>query len=241
MVIKSLKWDSAFFNKKVYAVSAVSDADEAAEIEDQLLRLSADVAYIFIAETDINLQSSLEKYGAILVDKKITFYKELFKEQETGFDEIIAYNGELNDELLSLSLEAGEYSRFKQDPFFEPEFKRLYTTWISNSLKRLNANELFVCKKNEIIKGMVTCKVEDGCGSIGLIATEKASRGKGIGKKLMNAVENYFIQNNAFASSVVSQQTNMGACKFYERVGYRQIQKQYVYHWWIKQQRDPLQ
>lgn len=241
MVIKSLKWDSAFFNKKVYAVSAVIDADEVAEMENQLLSLSADVAYVFIAENDINVQSLLAKYGAILVDKKVNFYKELLKEQETGFDEVSAYKGELTDELINLSLEAGEHSRFKRDPFFSAEFKRLYTTWISSSLKRLDANELFVCKKNEIIKGMVTCKVEDGCGSIGLIATEKANRGRGIGKKLMNAAENYFIQNDTFTSTVVTQQANLGACKFYERIGYRKTQKQYVYHWWIKQQHDPLQ
>ena len=242
MVIKSLKWDSAFFNKKVYAVSAITGADDVAEMENQLLSLSVDVAYVFIAEDDINLQSLLAKHGAILVDQKLTFYKELLKEQEPpGSDEVSAYNGVLTEELINLSLEAGEHSRFKQDPFFSPEFNRLYTTWISNSLKRLHGNQLFVYKKNDIVKGIVTCKVEDGCGSIGLIATEKANRGRGIGKKLMNAAENYFIQNNTFTSTVVTQQANIGACKFYERMGYRQIQKQYVYHWWIKQQHDPLQ
>ena len=240
MVIKGLTWDTGFFNKKIFTVSAITDADELAEMKNQLVSLAADVAYIFIDEHDMNLQSSLAAYGATLMDIKVTFYKDLLKEQGTGFGEVCSYKDILTDELLNLSYRAGEYSRFKRDPLFEPEFKRLYSTWVSNSLKRLNADEFFVCKKSQIIRGMVTCTVEAGHGSIGLISTEKAYRGRGIGTELMNTAENYFIQNNAFTSTVVTQQTNIGACKFYERAGYRPIQKQYVYHWWINQQHDPL-
>lgn len=237
-----LEWDSAFFLRNIVAVYFTNnETPNLAELENQLTVLKAHVAYCFVPEDCITLQGRLEANGATLVDRKMTFSKRFVQEGYKDFDGVYSYKGELNAELISLSIEAGKYSRFKLDAQLCEHFEKLYTEWLSKSLKRENADEVFVYSEEDKIKGIITCKKEQGIGIIGLIATEQGLRGKGVGRKLVNAAENYFIGNGIMISKVITQHANHVACQFYESLGYRKLQVEDVYHWWLKQANDPLQ
>jgi dTDP-4-amino-4,6-dideoxy-D-galactose acyltransferase len=235
MVIKKLDWDSAFFLKNIFAVYfANNETLNLAEVEDRLTLLKADVVYCFVPEDDITSHKLLIAKCAILVDKKVTFSKELTSGANGDFDGVYSYKGELNAELISLSIEAGQYSRFKLDQKLNRHFEKLYTEWIDKSLKREIADEVFVYREREKIKGMLTCKSSEGIGVIGLVATEESIRGKGVGRKLVEAAESYLITKGVMISHVVTQQANEVARQFYQSLGYRELQQEYVFHWWLK-------
>jgi ribosomal protein S18 acetylase RimI-like enzyme len=123
---------------------------------------------------------------------------------------------------------------------------------MENSLDGLIADRVFVYREAGVIKGMVTCKItgptagqqegEEGgpgdrqagrVGSIGLIATGAAHQGKGIGRSLLRATDHYYRANGVETSTVVTQKTNIQACLFYEKEGFTEYKRQFVYHLWL--------
>ncbi len=79
---------------------------------------------------------------------------------------------------------------------------------------------------------MVTCKIENDRGKIGLIATADEVRRSGKGMQLMAAIENYYVTNQVKSSRAITQLDNSKACVFYEKCGYSREKIEYVYHWW---------
>lgn len=166
-----------------------------------------------------------ESKNIIEVDKKITFKKDV----SDAFNDagIQIYSGLLTDNLLQLAFQSGEYSRFKTDPRLSgEEFKSLYKIWIS---KALTTRSLLVTEDQS---GMITFTISGEYLNIGLIAVEQHGRGKGIGKKLMRAVEQKAVELGIKYIVVPTQENNISACKFYQSLGYLEVEKTYVYHWW---------
>ncbi len=235
MKIERLTWDSSFFDCNVFAVYI--DSCDDVPIEDvymQLKQSGADVAYVFIQGPLPELHNSLLQHSAILYDKKITYSKILATGKEISASyKAEMYIGDVTAELLSLAYAAGAFSRFRIDPKFSPKFKPLYTRWITNALNS-NCNErVFVIKEGNKINGMVTCKIENDGGKIGLIATADEVRRSGKGMQLMAAIEKYYVTNQVKSSRAITQLDNSKACGFYEKCGYSREKIEYVFHWWI--------
>lgn len=66
-----------------------------------------------------------------------------------GSVSIVPYTAAAPDsELLSLALNSGEFSRFKLDPLFSAElFEKLYTRWITRSVRKEIAWQVLVAKE----------------------------------------------------------------------------------------------
>jgi len=130
---------------------------------------------------------------------------------------------------------AGHESRFRKDPRLCPYFERLYGLWLSNSLSGSIADKVFVYSDGKRLAGMVTCKLRDGgIGNIGLIATATGFQGKGIGGHLIQAADAYHAGNGAAIATVVTQKSNIQACRFYEKSGFTRHKLEFVYHLWLK-------
>ncbi len=126
-----------------------------------------------------------------------------------------------------------------EDPRLLPFFEPLYRLWMSNSLKGTMADVVFVCGSDSAVKGFVTCKIRedrtgDRTGSIGLIATDGAYQGQGIGQSLIEATDAWYKANRILTSTVVTQQSNVPACRFYEKAGFTIRKTEYIYHLWLK-------
>lgn len=161
-----------------------------------------------------------------LSDTKFTFEKQLDAPRE-GDPEIKLYSGELNEQLLSLALESGVYSRFKTDPGFKNgEFEKLYKLWIQNAL---NQKEVWVAKN---LAGFVSCHLSGTESSIGLIAVDKNQRGKGWAKRLVKAAENFAFLHGAQTLKIGTQIKNNPAVNLYQSLGYELVDKVFVYHYW---------
>jgi dTDP-4-amino-4,6-dideoxy-D-galactose acyltransferase len=136
----------------------------------------------------------------------------------------------LDQSLLNLALLSGHKSRFKKDNHLNHKFESLYKLWIKKSLSGEMADAVFVAQSNDIIQGFVTVKKKNNHGQIGLIAVAPEAQGKGFGSKLLQAAEYWYVQNNIKKCTVVTQLDNIGACKLYERIGYRKEKTELVFH-----------
>jgi len=159
------------------------------------------------------------------VDTKITFEKKLLDSfEDPGLG---SYQGELTKELEELAYLSGTYSRFKLDSRLQNgEFEKLYKLWIN---KALESQKVLVTPEKA---GMVSFSVEKEIGRIGLIAVSDKYQGQGWGKKLVQAIEFWAFQKGAKAMQIVTQESNIPACRLFQNLGYEIVEKVFVYHWW---------
>jgi dTDP-4-amino-4,6-dideoxy-D-galactose acyltransferase len=235
MEVNFLPWDSDFFKARIFSVKVSPGTPlEISQLSDALKNENANMAYVFVEDGNPEWQSALTEQGANLYDEKVTYGKEVPDKIISGSDSIVTYNGVLNKDLLSLALDAGYDSRFKKDVRFNAYFEPLYKLWITNSLNGIMADKVLVYGNGTRLEGMVTCKIKNGTGSIGLIATRADVRGKGVGTILIQATDAFYQSKEIKYSTVVTQATNIQACRFYEKNGFTVIKKEFVYHWWFK-------
>jgi dTDP-4-amino-4,6-dideoxy-D-galactose acyltransferase len=231
--IKYLIWDSDFFKKKIGQIS-VGNSDNLVSILQKIKEVNYQLIYVsgnkdFFINDDI-----LKQFNGKLVGKKVLFEKNLeSKKEQTSF--VTEYTSdELIFDLEQLAYISGKYSRFKLDKnFLKEDFCRMYRTWIENSVKHKIADKVFVTKEKDSIKGMVTLKIDDEKGYIGLIAVSTSMQGKGYGKALISACENELLHRGVFKLEIPTHADNIQACKFYEKCGFELKQISNIYHFWL--------
>lgn len=227
MIIKYLDWDSSFFNKKIGLLD-LSNAFQCFEIQNDY-----DLIYV-ISKEEIAVAIPNFKLG--YSENKIVFSKKTVQSRESTDANIFL---ELNDshkkEIYDLAFESGKFSRFKLDPNFSPtEFEKLYKKWVDNSYTKEFADGVLIYKEQNTILGFVTYKVWDGYATIGLIGVCPKHQGKGIGKKLIQSVENELANIGVDELRIPTQLQNEMACLFYNGLGYDIIEKKCIKHFWRK-------
>jgi dTDP-4-amino-4,6-dideoxy-D-galactose acyltransferase len=233
-----LEWDSLFFGYKVASIHPSKLV--ALDLNSLLRELSnskVKLAYFFVDPSDEVSMNSIANASGLLVDEKVTYYIEGFKGSEAGGASLIrSYDKTYPSESLKeLALQSGQFSRFKLDPNFKNnEFENLYFEWINSSVKKRIADEILVYYDNNVEKGFVTLAVKKDRGSIGLIAVDQRERGKSVGRNLINESYAFFIKQNINMIEVVTQKANIGACHFYESLGFEVKSIINIFHLWIK-------
>ena len=233
MEIRFMEWDSSFFNCQIYLLLQPECGVSLSDLKVQLQQLNADLVYIISSSRMEKFENELYQQGGSLKDIKITYIKHLGETPVNCSPMAEDYSGEVNSSLIKLALEAGQYSRFREDARLSLDFERFYRTWIENSVNKSIADKVFTISSENQIAGMITCKVEKDEGRIGLISVDSEQRGLGLGRKLINCVENFYASQKIYNSVVATQQANKNACVFYETCGYHIFKKEYIYHWWI--------
>ena len=238
MIIKLLKWDSDFFKKRIASASIGSSEQETDVISEILsYKNSYDLVYINAPGDYFFSNDILTQQNILHVDSKIIYYG-IIENVKSDFDsQISVYSSkEVNPDLLSLSLQSGAYSRYKDDKnFTNNEFEGLYTKWIENSINGSIADAVLVYKDSDRITGMVTVSIDKVSDfvKIGLIAVDQSAQNKGIGSKLMGAVKTYASSRSLRNIEVATQLENKQACTFYEKCGLSIKSKTNIYHFWI--------
>ena len=165
MIVKPLSWDSAFFNLKIGELQSEVDA-ATGNIQGDF-----DLVYVKSSkEFELNLLNYSAKYSEV----KVVFEKKGITAHANSSTTISdVFHTEYNlDDLYQLAFESGRYSRFAMDPLFtEINFRKLYRTWIDNSLNKTFADGFLVDYVKKEIRGFVTYQIKDTKAVIGLIAT----------------------------------------------------------------------
>ncbi|MDP4285617.1 MAG: GNAT family N-acetyltransferase [Bacteroidota bacterium] len=235
-IIKKLEWDSDFFNINICRINNnISSHEDLKKVIKELKKYDIDLGYYSSVQPLKELNHNSEPYDITFVDKKVTYLKEIKNKHQIQYS-ITAYMGEYpNDMLINLAIQSGIYSRFNIDSrISRVKYEELYRQWIVNSVNKKFAKEVLVCYGNDSILGFITVGEKNLIADIGLIAVDANYRGKGIGKSLIYAAENWFIQHNYKQVQVITQTDNLSACKLYENCGYMKNKIEYFYHLWKK-------
>lgn len=223
-MIKELIWDSEFFNLKV----GEWNLDEG----DSQITNAFELVYV---KSSSKKEPVIEGFKNSFGETKVVFAKQLQKQEILSQNiRSISTNDDLNS-LYNLAYESGKFSRFKLDEKFgDDNFKKLYRAWIDNSLNRRFADEVIVFAENNTITGFVTYKINNNFATAGLIAVNPQKQGFGIGKKLLNFVEQQLINKDIFELRIPTQLENEGACFFYKKQGYTILETSHIMHYWKK-------
>lgn len=227
-----LNWDSEFFKKEIAFIDGfrANERQIRAQI-NHFFDTGADCIYLYTWKL-----IDLNGYDFILADRKRIYLlnKPEFKEMTIPYVKIPKYKGNPS-ELYELALQSGEHSRFKIDNHFsDDEFSNLYKRWVDNSVNEGFADYVLVVLDPDPV-GFITAKVKTDRICIGLFATDKNYRGRGIGTRLMQEVINE-ASKKGLKVEVVTQADNEAACHFYESKGFVKSDDQYVYHIWNHKQ-----
>jgi len=227
--IKTLDWDSKFFNKKIASVhltefkkaSFLKTLQKAKTNEIKLL-------YVFCHKDVILPDSFLNSVQGIHADTKLTF-EGLSKPYEVM--EYDSYSSNL--ELINLAFISGEHSRFNRDKknFSRQEFERLYKEWINKSISKDLADKIYVTYYQSKISGFITLKTnKKGIGEVGLISVNPEIQGKGVGSDLLNKGSDFFFRNGIKQIQIPTQKQNDTACQFYRKHNFHVTHAENVYH-----------
>jgi dTDP-4-amino-4,6-dideoxy-D-galactose acyltransferase len=232
MEIRQLKWDSDFLGFPVFSVHTTCREFDGKKMRELLVAEGARLTYLFLDED--SCRDQVEQFGGVLYDTKVTFRRHLDTIEGGNAEEVDQQpNSETYASLRSLALLSGHHSRFYLDKRLDGRYEELYGLWLDNSLNKQVADKVYVDRREGMPVGFVTGYIRDGLGWIGLIATDAGHQGKGIGRNLMNSVQDYFISCGVKEAAVVTQEANEQACFFYEKCGYHLHKKEFVYHLWL--------
>lgn len=225
VMIKFLEWDSFFFSKKIGSLELNSDFQNLNDVNDY------DLVYVF---SEGNSLLEIKNFETTFIENKIIFAKKNINSC-IPIDENIIEANESEDikHIYDLAFESGKWSRFNLDKNFKTsEFHKLYTTWVDKSFNKEFADALLVYKFQNKSIGFVTYKISDKFATIGLLAVSAEHQGKGIGKKLVHAVEKNLHNAQIDELRIPTQLQNEMACHFYIKLGYEVIRKNTIRHYW---------
>ena len=226
MHISKLEWDSNFFDLHVGKISSKNSKEEVKQILKIIELSDFDLVYLFSKFPLPNYIKNL-----FFNETKLTFKKKISSCNNINI--AFPFDGELNQDVINLALDAGDFSRFKLDKRLSRHFNDLYTKWIENSISKKFADQVFTVEKSNKIAGFITLKkVDKKSAYIGLIAVNREFRKSGVAKKLILAAENWVSQQNLHYLYVSTQKQNINACQFYYKMGFILEHKEYIFHIW---------
>jgi len=238
MEYKILKFDSDLFGFKVAKIMpAKLSPTKLRSILEKLLEQKVKLVYWQANSTDKKSKDTARELKGHLCNKQITFSIDLNKIKPTPKkpQEIKVYRCKTpTPEMKKMAIQIGEPSRFGVDPKMPKKlFHKMYHAWLENSVNGTIADKVLVIKNKTKIIGMITLGVKNKRGDIGLIAVNTKHRGKKFGTKLIEAAENYFIKNGLSKLQVVTQKSNIPACKLYKKSGFKEEKIDNFYHFWL--------
>lgn len=233
-MVEFLDWDSDFFKLRIGKTEVCSQYDmEYLFYQQNDLKFFYDLIYVFSTKDLVAHMNNCS-----LVDQKLIFKKHIEPFSYQSDEHVIEYLSNIvSNDLLKLALASGEYSRFKLDKNLpDNAYERLYTRWIEQSVNHINATEVFCYIINNTPIGLISLKRDEISrkGTIGLVATDKSNRGRGIGSTLLKNVMYFCSQKAIQEISVATQKQNLPACRLYEKMGFSESSCTNIYHWWLK-------
>ncbi|MBR5378401.1 MAG: GNAT family N-acetyltransferase [Bacteroidales bacterium] len=231
MKVERLSWDSEFFGLRI-GHAFVGSIEDSCTLASQKDRLKADYDLVYVFSNQ-GVEFSCE--GAKLVDQKMVYTLSDYSDLKVDENVIIWDCDKLvTDALLHLALVSGKYSRFKLDNRFPSGgYERLYSRWIEQSVNHAMATEVFCYMVGDTPKGLVTLDLNEGEGTIGLVAIAEDYQHRGVGTAMMRHVISYVQKHQCKKLSVATQYDNTPACRLYEKVGFRVESMTNVWHWWL--------
>jgi dTDP-4-amino-4,6-dideoxy-D-galactose acyltransferase len=232
-----LEWDTAAFGFGVARIAPSAALGKLGEILAALREEQHRLVYWSVPTADRERVSAGLAQGGFLADEKLTYAAALGEEHHSpAADHAVVPYAEArpDDALVRLAISSAEHSRFRRDPLFPAELcDKLYTAWIERSVSGELADEVLVVRAGRELLGLITLGSAGDRGDIGLVAVDRAARGKGIGRLLVTEAGRHFVAAGLREAQVVTQRGNVSACRLYESCGYSIERSDTVFHFWL--------
>ena len=236
--VSLLTWDSDFFGFNVARI--IPRALEQCRLNSLLdNQWSNGVRLVYWATDHLDqvAQTAALSCGGLLADRKITYRRLTQPIPSSGEGKSKLVESLVKDswsvEIDSLAMQIGQYSRFKLDIGFPPgAWVRLYQLWMLNSINRSIVDEVLVIRENGSVAGLVTIRIRDGVGEIGLLGVLEQYRGLGNGAALVCAALRWLCDRGVPEAIVVTQGENKAARGLYEHSGFSVSSIDNFYHFW---------
>ena len=238
--IQRLDWDSEFFG---FGVGRLSGSLESAAALSRTLRDATEYGIVLVygqcAHVDLVSHQLCLESGGRFVDAKRRYTLPLADVHPVG--EVGAQPADAGPysrrQLRTLAWQSAEFSRYRIDPDMPPgAWRRLYSSWIANSLNGKLADAVLVEREASSeggrIAAMVTVSHRGTQGAIGLFAVDARWRRRGIGRRLLEAAAAQCRTTGCTELAVVTQGDNDAACRAYESAGYALVDEQHIFHFW---------
>jgi dTDP-4-amino-4,6-dideoxy-D-galactose acyltransferase len=234
-----LEWDSQFFGKRIARLDSVILHPEALQSANSWCREQhIDCLYYLVPAFQPDTVRLLEDDGFRLVDIRLTLECRVTSSYPKPISANLQIRPASQDDLPALKAIAGSSyagTRFFNDPGFGTEkARRLYVTWITNSLSGF-ADQVLVAENRGTVSGFITVRIDQSThvGQIGLVGVAEDSRGLGIGAALVTAASGWFGSHEVEQVKVVTQGSNQAALRLYQSAGFRLAAIELWYHKWF--------
>lgn len=239
-LVAFLDWDSAFFNLRIARIRRnTATADELIAIDKWCIENRIDCLYFLARSDDPFLIRIAQKHHFNFVDIRVTYSREVANDQVLvpSAASTITVRPAQHEDLPMLQRMARHNhtdTRFYADGHFPKQLcDELYETWITRSLVDY-ADMVLVADLGQGPVGYVSCHIEreQGKGSIGLIGVDKAVRGRGVGRAMVQQALEWFRSQRVSQAFVVTQGRNIAAQRLYQRLGFLLHSVELWYHKW---------
>lgn len=231
-IIKIMEWDSNFFNIKCGKTIIETEQDM-----KQLIEESIHYDFVSIQNIDNKIRINrliAENTSAFLADINIQFAKKLESKHESDNSSIIVNAKESKKYNIDVSEKDFAHSKFiKDDNFRLRSGYKVYEEWIKNSIYEDKKSFAIQLSEDGDIKGFILFKMDYDCIVLELVKVNERYRGEGVCSQLICEIENYAMNNGIIDIHVGTQINNIAAINLYHKLGYKEVSRTSVYHWWI--------
>jgi|GEM_PF-2992866 len=242
-LIKISKWDSQIFSENV----GIAHLDKKLSLEEiEAFKIeSKKYKFIVVKDSTHNFQNSeaiSKKLGGFIVDLNVQFSKKTTaKKIDNNSDSAVIIDKKALDkydilQVAKIASSSFVHSRFYSDQNIDDSLaNRVFETWIKDAFLNINKN-FIVYKNNEKICGFLLYSVNEHKKiiTIELIAVDQSNVSEGIGRKMINKLEEIFssARYKEFIINVGTQVNNLNAMNFYIKNNYRIIKETRTFHIW---------
>ena len=229
------KWDTEFFGFKTGELQFSGNKEEF----DQMLHNASDNNYrLLYWKIPTNNEANNRLAAAenlFLGDTKMVYQ---IPANSNLLPEIINqvhnWNQPPNQQLISLGIASGEFSRFKTDPKMPHGiFEKMYTEWVIQSVQGTMGNVIYYIGNETIIKGFVTLQFHPDYAEIGLIAVDENFRKQNIASNLIHYAAYIANAHNLKNVHVATQLANIPANNLYTKCGGTIMSSENIFHIWL--------
>jgi ribosomal protein S18 acetylase RimI-like enzyme len=190
-------------------------------------------AFSRVATADISSAIRLQDTGFYLVDTNIRFEAVRNdcnpKEPAAG---IVIRSATPNDQesVGQLAESTFRFSRFHLDPGFSKTIaNKIKAEWARNFFRGLRGKYLLLAERNQLVVGFVLLlNPTPDEFVIDLIGVDSEHQGRGIGRSLVSSLWTHF--SNCRKITVGTQVANINSVRLYEKLGFRLVHSEYVFH-----------
>ena len=220
-------WLSEMLGKKAYRLSL----DEENRLSLNLTEIPAPsfVTAKIAADKPADLEL-LQRAGFKIIETSVLYDKAISKEPLTR-QAILTRFAAAEDEEAAVALGASciEYSRFHCDPKIDKTTaNKLKGEWVRNYFSGTRGDQMVLAVSEEKIVGFLQLIKKDKALIIDLIAVERSFRGKGAASAMIRFAE---VSNPGFERiQAGTQEANVASTALYEKLGFKRISSELVFH-----------